>query len=117
LFRTIYSVTAPFSKTDYYDPFVYAGENRDIFTERNEALHGKYRRQISAIFSSENIKDLDHNFDGTLQKFISQMDLFKSQNVDLGQWLERLLFGSASGFALCISTVECQTDDPPRLYL
>lgn len=72
------------------------GPIRDIFTERNERLHGKFRRQISHVFSSEGVKDLDHNMDDSLKKFISQMETFKDKNVDLGQWFERLLFGIGS---------------------
>lgn len=56
-------------------------------------MHGKLRRPIATTFSSEGIKDLDGNIDKILKKFISQMELFQGQDVDLGQWFERLLFG------------------------
>lgn len=83
---------APFAKSSYYDPYQFPGL-RDIFTVRNEAVHGKLRRPIASIFSAEGIKDLDGNIDSTLKKFVSRMQSFEGSNVDLGQWLERLLFG------------------------
>lgn len=96
VFRKIYNAAAPFAKSSYYEPYKTPGPVRDIFTERNESLHGKFRRQISHVFSAEGLKDLDHNIDGTLKKFISRMEAFKGRNIDLGQWFERLLFGTGS---------------------
>jgi hypothetical protein len=91
-FRKIYNTAAPFIKSSYYEPYRLPGV-RDVFTERNENMHGKLRRPIATTFSSEGIKDLDGNIDKILKKFISQMELFQGRDVDLGQWFERLLFG------------------------
>lgn len=91
-YRKIYNAAAPFAKNSYYDPYQLPGV-RDVFTERNESIHGKLRRPIAGLFSSEGIKDLDGNIDSTLRKFISRMESLEGQDVDLGQWFEKLLFG------------------------
>ncbi|KAJ5820646.1 hypothetical protein N7474_006237 [Penicillium riverlandense] len=91
-FRKIYNVAAPFPKSDYYEPFRVPGPNIDIFVEKNETLHGKFKRQFSHVYSATGVKDLDANIDGSIKKFIAQMQKTKGTNIDLGKWFERLLF-------------------------
>lgn len=91
--RTIYKVGAPFPKTDYYAPFQTPGVGVDIFSERNEAIHGKYKRQFAQIYSASGVKDLDANIDNSIQRFICHLQNQGAENINLGKWVERLLFG------------------------
>ncbi|PCG89352.1 Cytochrome P450 [Penicillium occitanis (nom. inval.)] len=90
--RIIYKVGAPFPKTDYYAPFQTPGVGVDIFSERNEAIHGKFKRQFAQIYSASAVKDLDANIDNSIQRFIYNLQHQGAENIDLGKWVERLLF-------------------------
>ncbi|RAO65906.1 uncharacterized protein BHQ10_001918 [Talaromyces amestolkiae] len=91
-FRKIYNIAAPFQKSDYYQPFRIPGPKIDIFVEKNETLHGKFRKQFSHIYSASGLKDLDANIDGSIKKFIEQIQRTEGANINLGKWFERLLY-------------------------
>lgn len=70
------------------------GPSTDLFVEKNEALHGKFKRQISHVYSASGVKELDANINGSIKKFIEQIQKTNGTNIDLGKWFERLLFGT-----------------------
>lgn len=93
-FRKIYNIAAPFPKTDYYEPFRVPTPTIDLFVEKNEALHGKFKRQFSHVYSASGVKDLDSNIDASIEKFIAEIQKTEGTNVDLGKWFERLMLGT-----------------------
>ncbi|KAJ4028118.1 hypothetical protein NW752_000375 [Fusarium irregulare] len=118
-FRKIYNIAAPFPKTDYYEPFRVPTPTIHLFVEKNEALHGKFKRQFSHVYSASGVKDLDSNIDASIEKFIAEIQKTEGTNIDLGKWFERLMldcicdltFGKNQGF-IDKCNLEGLEDDP-----
>jgi len=107
--KTIYSVNAGFTKTDFYTPFApHLSPNEDLFTQRDEKIHAQRRRFVNNLYSLSSILQSEKYIDACSNVFTARLDEFAASGAsfDLGLWLQmyafdvvgELFFGQQFGF-------------------
>jgi cytochrome P450 len=104
----IYDARGTFAKTDLYD--VWEGKmskRKNLFSERDEAVHAPRRRIVNQMYSMTNVLESERYVDQVTAIFLRRMDEFAAAHTEfnLCEWLERytadvvgeLMFGRPLG--------------------
>lgn len=93
--KKIYSPGTKFRKSDWYS--VWQGRRKfDLFPERDEGVHGKQRRLVSAIYSMGGISQYQGRVDEAIKVFVAETEKRVDTVMDLGNWLQLFAFGRSS---------------------